>query len=220
MGNFLFNTTLGLCVYEMHHNYPHKGCVFCLKMLQASVNCHCEPLQQFTIRINGLFVSSLQKYRFWGVYCWLCEQLFSISVMTTFLLFMLTLSFVPPLSSITSETRGSVECNAADGFAGRGGVRDEVPHRNGLCPQTAGRTQGEGAARRRWNNITKCLHWEHPLWQFLPFFVCLGFFLRWSSFFQLWFYTYLPTEPVCQTAEANVHQNPLGGFFCNCLVSI
>ena len=51
---------------------------------------------------------------------------------------------------MTPETRRPAECNAADGYTDRGGIGDEVPHRNGLRPQTAGRTQGEGAGGRRW----------------------------------------------------------------------
>lgn len=48
-----------------------------------------------------------------------------------------------------SETRGSAECDAADGYVDRSGVRDEVPDWNGLRPQAAGCTQGEGGLAMR-----------------------------------------------------------------------
>lgn len=48
-----------------------------------------------------------------------------------------------------SETRGSAECDAADGYVDWRGVRDEVPDWNGLRPQAAGCTQGEGASVTR-----------------------------------------------------------------------
>lgn len=59
-----------------------------------------------------------------------------------------------PLLPVTSETRGSAEHHAANGHADWRGVRDEVPHRNGLCPQTAGCTQGKKSCGGGWRRAT------------------------------------------------------------------
>lgn len=110
------------------------------------------------IGINGLFVFILQLKGFSSLsttlYCSnRCVSSFFFFLDHYILCIQLTFS---PFSLCDSfsffplpETRGPAERNAADGYTDRSGIGDEVPHRNGLRPQTAGRAQGEVAGGRR-----------------------------------------------------------------------
>lgn len=130
-------------------------------MLRASVNCYCAPCSVndrfIMIRINVLFVSSLRIKTFCSVSTSLCRGYGFVAIFFRSLHTFSTRSpcplFSPPPPTSSrpppSEARGSAECNAADGHADWRGIRDEVPHRNGLRPQTTGRTQGKAAGGRR-----------------------------------------------------------------------
>lgn len=138
----------------MYHNYPHKRRVLCLKTLQAALNCcssrcslnHCSTCYHMNY---WLFVSFLQVQRFCSVSTLLCRanMFFASSWISAVYLCSythLSLFFSGLLCpSGRSETRGSAECDAADGYVDWSGIRDEVPHWNGLRPQAAGCTQGE-----------------------------------------------------------------------------
>lgn len=120
------------------------------------------------IWINCLFVYILSP---WWIFCPVSTSLHCcnrlgvfffdhtvISVQThpffSCVLFFILMRFFFPLLPVTSETRGSAECHAANGHADRRGVGYEVPHRNGLCPQTAGCTQGKKTCGGGWRWAT------------------------------------------------------------------
>lgn len=90
----------------------------------------------------------------------LCQIYVCLSGCSAYFLFFLAFAYFPPflfhcfpMRLTTVETRRPAECDAADRHADRSGVRDEVPHWNGLRPQTAGCTQGKGAGGRRWSTL-------------------------------------------------------------------